>query len=136
VDRKAEITGYLVQEMVSGVEMIVGCREDPVYGPVLLVGAGGVLVELMKDATQRLLPVTTRDVRAMINSLKAKKLLAGFRGAKPADMDALVRAVMGIAKIYTDHRHLLADLEVNPLIVREKGKSVAAVDVRPIRRPN
>jgi acyl-CoA synthetase (NDP forming) len=136
VDRKAEITGYLVQEMVSGVEMIVGCREDPVYGPVLLVGAGGVLVELMKDATQRLLPVTARDVRAMINSLKAKKLLAGFRGAKPADMDALVRAVMGIAKIYTDHRHLLADLEVNPLIVREKGKGVAAVDVRPIRRAN
>ncbi len=136
VDRKAEITGYLVQEMVSGVEMIVGCRVDPVYGPVLLVGAGGVLVELMKDATQRLLPVTARDVRAMINSLKAKKLLAGFRGAKPADMDALVRAVMGVAKIYTDHRHLLADLEVNPLIVREKGKGVAAVDVRPIRRAN
>jgi acyl-CoA synthetase (NDP forming) len=136
VDRKAEITGYLVQEMVTGVEMIVGCREDPVYGPVLLVGAGGVLVELMKDATQRLLPVTARDVRAMINGLQVKKLLAGFRGAKPADMDALVRAIMGIAKIYADHRHLLADLEVNPLIVREKGKGVAAVDVRPIRRAN
>ena len=133
-DRKAEITGYLVQEMVSGVEMIVGCRTDPVYGPVVLLGAGGILVELMKDATMRLLPVTASDVRGMIDDLQAKKLLAGFRGARPADTAALVRAVVGLSKIFLRHRDTLADLEINPLIVREKGKGVAAVDVRPVRK--
>jgi acetyltransferase len=134
IDRKVEISGYLVQEMVSGVEMIAGCREDPVYGPVILLGAGGILVELMRDAVTRLLPVNAADVRAMIRELKAEKLLKGFRGKKPADIDALVRAVVGLGRIYLDHRESLADLEVNPLIVREKGKGVAAVDVRPIRR--
>ena len=133
-DRKAEITGYLVQEMVSGVEIIVGCRTDPVYGPVVLLGAGGILVELMKDATMRLLPVTASDVRGMIDDLQAKKLLAGFRGARPADTAALVRAVVGLSKIFLRHRDTLADLEINPLIVREKGKGVAAVDVRPVRK--
>jgi succinyl-CoA synthetase beta subunit len=88
----------------------------------------------MKDATQRLLPVTAKDVRAMLKELKLAKLLAGFRGQPAADVDALVKAVVGLGRIYLDHRHLLADLEINPLIVRRKGKGVAAVDVRPVRR--
>ncbi len=133
-DRKAEITGYLVQEMVSGVEMIVGAREDPVYGPVILLGAGGVLVELVRDAAVRLLPVGPRDVRAMLAELRAAKLLAGFRGQGPADVDALVKAVVGLGRVFLDHRGHLADLEVNPLIVRPAGQGVAAVDVRPVRR--
>jgi acetyltransferase len=132
VDANAEITGYLVQEMVSGVEMIMGCREDPLYGPVILLGTGGILVELMNDAVMRLLPVTKDNVRAMIDELKGKKLLEGFRGAAPADMDALVSAVVGLGQVYLDHRHVLADLEVNPLIVRPEGRGVAAVDVRPV----
>lgn len=134
VDRKAEITGFLVQEMVSGVELIAGCRTDPVYGPMLLLGAGGVLVELTRDTTARLLPVTGADVRAMIDELKVKTLLKGFRGAKPADTAALVKAVVGLTKVFLKHREHLADLEINPLIVREQGKGVAAVDVRPVRR--
>ena len=88
----------------------------------------------MKDVTQRLLPVTAKDVRAMLKELKLAKLLAGFRGQPAADVDALVKAVVGSGRIYLDHRHLLADLEINPLIVRRKGKGVAAVDVRPVRR--
>jgi succinyl-CoA synthetase beta subunit len=112
--------------------MIMGCREDPLYGPVILLGTGGILVELMNDAVMRLLPVTKDNVRAMIDELKGKKLLEGFRGAAPADMDALVSAVVGLGQVYLDHRHLLADLEVNPLIVRPEGRGVAAVDVRPI----
>lgn len=133
-DATAEITGYLVQEMVSGVEMIVGARDDALYGPVILVGTGGVMVELMGDAAMRLLPVDEHDVKAMIAGLKGKELLAGFRGAPPADFDALVAAVVGLGRVYLDHRHLLADLEVNPLIVRERGAGVAAVDVRPVKR--
>lgn len=133
-DPSAEITGFLVQEMVSGVEMIVGCRDDALYGPTILVGTGGVMVELMRDAATRLLPVEEDNVREMISGLKGRQLLAGFRGAPAADFDALVKAVVGLGRVYLDHRHLLADLEVNPLIVRERGAGVAAVDVRPVRR--
>ena len=133
-DAQAEIDGFLVQEMASGVEIIAGCREDPIYGPVVLVGAGGVLVELVRDASMRLLPVGEDDVHAMIGELKAADILAGFRGSEAADVSALVRAVVGLGDIFLDHRHLLADLEVNPLIVRPEGQGVAAVDVRPVRR--
>ena len=134
VDSAAEITGFLVQEMVSGVEMIVGCRDDALYGPTILVGTGGIMVELMRDAVTRLLPVDEDNVQEMISQLKGRALLAGFRGAAPADMDALVKAVVGLGRVYLDHRHLLADLEVNPLIVRERGAGVAAVDLRMVRR--
>lgn len=133
-DARAEITGYLVQEMVQGVEMIVGCREDPLYGPAILVGTGGIMVELMRDATMRLLPVDEDDVAGMLGELKGRALLHGFRGAAAADVDALIKAVVGLGRIYLDHRHILSDLEVNPLIVREAGAGVAAVDVRPVRR--
>jgi acyl-CoA synthetase (NDP forming) len=134
VDKKAKITGYLVQEMVSGVEMIVGCRQDPIYGPIIILGAGGIMVELLKDVAMRLLPVTADDVRAMLSEVKSAKLLEGFRGSKPADVEALVKAVVGLGDIFLEHRHLLDDLEVNPLIVRPRGKGVAAVDVRPVKR--
>jgi acetyltransferase len=124
----APIDGYLVQEMVDGVEMIVGARTDPLYGPMMVVGAGGVLVELVKDVAFRLLPVEAADARAMIAELKVAKLLAGFRGRPAADIDALVAAICGLSEFYLDHRHLLSDLEVNPLIVCPEG--VRAVDVR------
>ncbi|HEX9808060.1 MAG TPA: acetate--CoA ligase family protein [Alphaproteobacteria bacterium] len=132
-DPRAEIEGFLVQEMVTGVEMIVGCREDPIYGPAVLVGAGGILAELVRDAAMRLLPVTEADVRAMIAGLRVRRLLEGFRGAGPADTDALVRAVLGLAEVFLEHRRALSDLEVNPLVVRAAGEGVAAVDIRPVR---
>ncbi len=127
----APIDGYLVQEMVDGVEMIVGARTDPLYGPMLVVGAGGILVELVKDVAFRLLPVTPGDARAMIAELKVAKLLAGFRGKPAADVDALVAAICGLSDFYLEHRHLMSDIEINPIIVRPKG--VRAVDVRVIR---
>lgn len=128
----ARIDGFLVQEMVSGVEVILGARTDPLYGPVLLVGAGGILVELMKDAALRLLPLGADSAREMLAELKIAKLLAGFRGKPPADMAALERAVVGLSELYLTHRHLLSDLEVNPLIVLPEGQGVRAVDVRPV----
>jgi len=128
----ARISGYLVQEMVSGVEIILGARSDPLYGPVILVGAGGILVELMKDTVLRLLPVGPEDAKAMLAELKISQLLAGFRGKPAADMAALERAIVGLSSLYLSHRHLLSDLEVNPLIVLENGQGVRAVDVRPV----
>jgi acetyltransferase len=128
----ARIEGFLVQEMVSGVEAIAGARSDPLYGPLLLVGTGGVLVELMNDACLRLLPVTRNEVEAMIEKAKLSKLLAGFRGALPADRDALVATVLALGRFYLDHRTRIGDIEINPLVVRASG--CVAVDVRVLWR--
>jgi acetyltransferase len=128
----ARIDGFLVQEMVTGVEIILGARTDPLYGPMMVMGAGGILVELIKDVSFRMLPVTPDDARAMIGELKVAKLLAGFRGRPPSDMDALVKAICGLSDFYLAHRNLLSDLEINPLIVLPAGEGVRAVDVRPI----
>jgi acetyltransferase len=128
----AKIDGFQVQEMVDGVEVILGARTDPLYGPMLVVGSGGILVELVKDVAFRLLPVTREDARAMIGELKVAKLLAGFRGKPAGDVDALVQAICGLSDFYLEHRHLLSDLEINPLMVLAKGNGVRAVDVRPV----
>ncbi len=127
----APIDGLMVQEMVEGIEVIVGARTDPLYGPMLVVGAGGILVELVKDVSVRLLPVTPDDVRAMLAELKVARLLAGFRGRPAGDIEALIRAICGLSEFYLEHRHLLSDIEINPLIVRPDG--VCAVDVRLVR---
>jgi acyl-CoA synthetase (NDP forming) len=126
----SSLDGFLVQEMVQGVEVIVGARLDPLFGPMMVVGSGGVLVELVEDVACRLLPVGPQDARAMIGELKVAKLLAGFRGRPPADRDALVAAICGLSDFYLDHRHLMTDFEVNPLIVLRQGEGVRAVDVR------
>lgn len=131
---KASITGFMVQEMVSGIEMIIGVRDDPLYGPVMVAGAGGILVELVKDTSFRLLPVTARVAGEMLDELAINTLLRGFRGGKPADRKALIDAMCGLSAFFLDHRPWLADLEINPLIVREQGKGVRAVDVRPVSR--
>ncbi len=127
------LDGFLVQEMAAGVEILLGARTDPHYGPMMIVGAGGVFVEVLKDVAFRLAPVGAGEARAMLGELKINKLLAGYRGAPPADVDALVAAICGLSDFYMEHRHLLSDLEINPLIVGANGKGVRAVDVRPVR---
>lgn len=131
---KASISGFLVQEMVSGVEMIIGVREDPLYGPVMVVGAGGIMVELVKDTAFRMLPVNAGVAGDILDELAVNTLLRGYRGGKPADRKALIDAICGLSKFFLDHRPWLADLEINPLIVRETGKGVRAVDIRPVAR--
>lgn len=128
----ARIDGFLVQEMVRGVEVILGARTDPLYGPMILVGAGGILVELVKDIAFHLLPLGEQEARGMLTGLKLSRLLGGFRGQAPCDVDALVRAMCGLSRFYLDHRTWLSDLEVNPLIVLERGRGVRAVDIRPV----
>jgi acetyltransferase len=125
---KAKIDGFLVQQMVSGLETIVGVHDDPLYGPLLLVGSGGILVELVRDAAQRLLPVEARDVTAMIDGLKLAPLLAGYRGRPAADRAALEATALGLARFYLDHRARIAEIEINPLMVSAQG--AVAVDVR------
>jgi acetate---CoA ligase (ADP-forming) len=133
-DKAARIDGFLVQEMVDGIETIVGTRTDPLYGPVLLVGSGGTMVELVRDMALRMLPAAAGDVRAMLDELKLKSLLRGFRGRPAADEAALVKAAAGLARFFLDHRGQLSDVEINPLIVRRKGQGAVAVDVRAVWR--
>lgn len=134
IDPKAAIDGFVAQEMVSGVEVIIGVREDPQFGPFALVGLGGVAVEVIKDVAFRMLPVSPADARAMLDELRGRPLLDTFRGRPARDIDALVRAICGLSAIFLDHRGHLSDLEVNPLIALEAGKGVRAVDVRPVRK--
>jgi acyl-CoA synthetase (NDP forming) len=133
-DSNARIDGFLAQEMISGTEMLVGARDDALYGPMIILGAGGVMVELRCDVAIRLLPVSEDDVRDMLAELKSAALLDGYRGAAPADKDALVRSVVALGDFYLNHRHILADIEINPLMVRAKGDGVCAVDIRAINR--
>jgi acetyltransferase len=128
----ARIEGLLVQQMVSGVEAIVGARSDPLYGPLLLIGAGGVLVELARDVALRLLPVAAPQVSAMVDGLRLKQLLAGYRGRAAADRAALEQTALALAQFYLDHRARIADVEINPLMVRSAG--AIAVDVRVVWR--
>lgn len=99
---------------------------------MLLVGSGGILVELLKDAELAMLPVTQKDVSRMIDKLKLAKLLSGYRGKPAADRKAMEKAIAGLAKFFLDHRAVMADIEINPLIVRPGGQGAVAVDVRVI----
>ena len=130
----SQLSGFLVQEMVDGLEMLVGVREDADFGPLVVVGLGGVFVELFRDVTLRLAPVDETEVRAMLSELRGAKALDGFRGQAPRDVDALVKAIIGVSDFYLKNRSWLAEIEINPLIVLADGKGVRAVDVRPIRR--
>jgi acetate---CoA ligase (ADP-forming) len=121
--------GFLVQELIEGgVEMILGVHRDPQLGPIVLLGMGGVAVELFKDLAIRLLPISRIDAEAMIGELRAGKLLFGFRGAKPCDVGALVDAILGMAAMGEALAERLVEAEINPLVVLPAGRGVCAVD--------
>jgi acyl-CoA synthetase (NDP forming) len=124
----------LIQEMVQGTEVLIGARTDPQYGPFLMVGLGGIFVEVLKDVSIRLLPVDEREAREMLKELRGYKVLEGVRGQGPRDVDALVKAMVGLSDIFAAHRHHLSDTEINPIMVRAQGRGVAAVDVRLVRK--
>jgi acetyltransferase len=130
----ARIDGVLVQEMVTGgVEAILGIVNDPLFGPAVMFGLGGIFAEVLKDITFRLAPVTLSAAREMIAEIKGYPVLAGARGKPPADIDALADAIVRLSALATDLEADLAELDVNPLFVMEKGKGVKAADalIRP-----
>jgi acyl-CoA synthetase (NDP forming) len=120
----------LVEAMIDDAvaEMIVGVDVDPQFGPVVLVGAGGVLAELLDDSAVLLPPVSPADVRAAIGGLKVSKLLNGWRGKPAGDVDALIDAVCAVARFAENHADTLVELDINPLIVRPEGRGVVAAD--------
>jgi acetate---CoA ligase (ADP-forming) len=121
---------FLVQEMVGdGVEMVVGVTHDPSFGPIVLTGMGGTLVELLRDVSVRITPLTDRDVDEMLEDLRMAPLLRGYRGEPPADVAALRDLLFRINAMVEDLPEV-AELDLNPVFVRQEGTGVVAVDVR------
>jgi acyl-CoA synthetase (NDP forming) len=132
--KNAHIEGVLVQQMVKGgTEAILGVTNDPLFGPAVMFGLGGIFAEVLKDVAFRLAPVTISVAREMIAEIKAYPLLAGARGKPPADIDALADAIVRLSALAVDLKEHLAELDINPLFVMEKGKGVVAADalIRP-----
>lgn len=120
----------LAQPMVgSGIELIVGVRNDPSFGTVLVVGVGGILVEILKDVSVRLGVVDRQGALEMLGETAAGKLLAGVRGAGPYDLDAAAAVIARLSVLGVASRGLLKSIEINPLIVLERGSGALGVDV-------
>jgi len=126
----AQIVGVLVQEMApASTEVIVGSTKDPQFGPALMFGLGGIFVEVLKDVTFRIAPITESDAREMITEVKAYPILKGYRGQPPADIDAIVNILLSTSKLVMDHLEI-KELDLNPIMVYEKGAKT--VDARVI----
>jgi acyl-CoA synthetase (NDP forming) len=120
--------GFLVQEMVGeGVEMVVGVSHDPTFGPLLMAGMGGTLVELLRDVAVRIHPLTDVDVEEMLASLKGLPLLTGYRGSEPVDVEAFKRLLFRMSALVEEAPEI-DEIDLNPVFVRLRG--VAAVDAR------
>jgi acyl-CoA synthetase (NDP forming) len=121
--------GFLLQQQVSSLgEIFVGARVDPDFGPLIVVGAGGVQVELYKDVAIRLAPVDEAEAREMIHSTKVSKLFGGFRGAPLGDVDAVARTVSAVSRFIASFADRISEIEVNPLAVLEQGRGCVALD--------
>lgn len=124
------LEGVIIQEMVKGNrEMVCGIATDPQYGPMMMFGLGGVFIEVMKDVTFRIAPLTDIDADEMIKSVKAYKLLEGARGTKPAQMEQIQETLLRLSQLVTDYP-FIDELDINPLLISEKTGEGIAVDGR------
>ncbi len=125
---EAQIQGVSVQPMASpGVEVIIGMSTDPQFGPVIMFGLGGILVEVLKDVSFRIVPVTERDAREMIREIKGYPILEGYRGQKPASIPALEKLIVKVSQFIEKNPHI-KELDLNPIFAYP-DKAVA-VDAR------
>ena len=124
-DPKAVTDRFLIEEMVQKpiAELLVSLRRDPEFGPCLTLAAGGVLVEILQDSTNLLLPATAADITAALDSLRLAPLLAGYRGAAAADHPALVAAILSLQALFLSDANL-AEIEINPLFVGASGVTI------------
>ena len=129
-DKTAEIRGVLVAEMVEGgKEMIIGSKLEPGFGPVVMLGMGGIYVEVLKDVTFRLAPVTDAEADGMIASIRTRKLLQGVRGEKPSDTAKLSECIQRLSQLVSDFGEI-KELDMNPVMVMERGRGCRVLDVR------
>ncbi len=128
---EADIRGIAVQEMAPlGTEVIVGSINDPTFGPTVMFGLGGIFVEVLKDVTFRVAPVTKGQVTHMINEIRSVAILAGARGEAPRDRDALADLICAYAGMVYDLRDEVAETDANPVLLYEEGKGLKVVDAR------
>jgi acyl-CoA synthetase (NDP forming) len=133
VGRRGRFDGVLVCEQLSGgVEMVVGMSHDPLFGPVVTVGLGGVFVEVLGDVTFRVPPFGRDEAERTLHELRGLPLLLGARGAKPADIDALVDVMMKVQRLAMDLANDVGELDINPLLVRPRG--AVALDALVVRK--
>jgi len=132
---KAQLSGVLVSEMVGeGLETIIGVVNDPIFGPVVAFGLGGVLAEVLKDTTHRVAPFGLDTAREMIGELRAAAVFAGVRGQPARDVDALAATLVAVSGFAWTMRERLAELDLNPVLVRPRGKGVVAADALVVLR--
>ncbi len=128
--QKDAMHGVLVQPMVSGgIEIMVGVAEDPLFGPLIAFGLGGVYVEILKDVNFRITPLSVQDASEMVRSIKGYKLLQGYRGHAPADVDALQELLLRTSFMVEEIPEI-AELDMNPVFALEPGKGACIVDCR------
>jgi len=126
----ARIWGVTLQTQVpTGREVIIGMNRDPQFGPLLMFGLGGIYVEVLKDVTFRLCPVTAREAHRMLTEIRGYGLLRGARGQRPADLDAVVDVITRISALVSDFDEI-SELDINPLIVHDRGDGCVAADIR------
>ena len=124
----AKIIGILVQEMApSSTEVIVGVTKDPQFGPAIMFGLGGIFVEVLKDVTFKIAPITRDEAREMITEVKAYPLLKGYRNLPSADIDVIVQILLNTSRLVMEHQQI-KELDLNPIMVYEKGAKT--VDAR------
>ena len=127
---EARIKGVLVQELItSAKEIILGAKQDQLFGPLVMVGLGGIYVEVLKDVVFRLAPIDEQEAEKMVDSIKAIKLLKGIRGEAPSDLAAVVDSLQRLSQLITDFPEI-EEFDINPLLVLESGKGVRVADVR------
>ena len=125
---RARVEGVSVQKMAPpGVEVIIGVSKDAQFGPVLMFGLGGILVEVLKDVSFRIVPVTGKDAEAMIREIKGYSLLQGYRGQEPADISSLERLIVKVSE-FVERNPQIRELDLNPIFAYKDG--VVAVDAR------
>ena len=126
---RARIDGVLMSPMLKGgVEMILGVQNDPVFGPVVMLGLGGIFVEVLRDVTFRIAPFGEEEARRMIAELRGAAILEGARGQKPCDLDALAKALSRLSVFAAAKRAEFTSIDVNPILVRPQGEGAAALD--------
>jgi acetyl coenzyme A synthetase (ADP forming)-like protein len=130
IGRQDEMEGVVVQPMIKeGIEAIAGVTQDPLFGPLILFGSGGIYAELIKDVTLRLHPLTDLDAKEMVSSIKMAKLFEGFRGSPPSDTQALEDLLLRLSAMVEDIPQM-AELDFNPVKVMPKGEGYWIVDAR------
>ncbi len=129
-DAKAEITGVMVvKHAPKGEEIILGANRYPVFGPLLMFGLGGIFVEVFKDVEFRLAPINVNESHRMINAIKGAKILKGYRGNPPADMEVLKRLMVCLSDLMVNHPEI-SEIDINPLLAHAEGKGATVADCR------